>query len=263
MLNTSISLINISIEENNEVILSMNAPYPLLGSIMEAFTKPGRKIKYNIDGNIIVEPGHDNRKDVDVWDQYHILTSDPKHRSKRVYGMVQEAKNLYNQYLQDVASMKLQQDQIDEASMVRQEAELHQRMIDMEKEYSEMVLFQKNLTEEQKQRNLAEQFRQDENRIALVRAITLDTTASLDALQSEFGQSVDIRSAVANAMSLDPEVCRAVARLDSKYWLGSYEIMAVLSEQCENDHVLASIIASSLPDDSVLKNLLINMGWAT
>jgi hypothetical protein len=261
MYNTSLSLINISVSENNQVIFSTNIPYPLLGLAQQVLTKPGRIITTNIDGEVFSSDGAFISEDEFLANT--IPTSSPNHRWVNIFASVNNAKQLYATFISDQAAFNLTQDQLDGEKVVFESAELHQRMLESEKRFAEMLISQKELTEEHIRLKLAEEFRQDENRIALVRAISLDPTSAVDAIQTEFGTSVDIRSAVASAMASNILVCRAVANLDSKYWIGSYEIMSVISEQCAEDKVLAQIVADNLPQDSVMKHLLINMGWAT
>jgi len=261
MYNTSLSLINISVSENNNVIFSTNIPYPLLGFVQRVLTKPGRTITTNIDGEIFVSKGMFISEDDFLAN--NLSTNSPNHRVANIVRFIKNAKRLYTEFVSYQAAFELTQQQLDAEKVVFESAELHRRMLEAERRYAEMLISQKELTEERIQLKLAEEFRQDENRIALVRSISLDPDSAVDAIQSEFGQNVDIRSAVASAMASNLSVCRLVANLDSRYWLTSYEIMSVISERCAEDKVLAQIVCNNLPKDSVMKKLLVNMGWAT
>jgi hypothetical protein len=261
MYNTSLSLINISVSEDNQVIFSTNIPYPLLGFVQRVLRKPGRTITTNIDGEIFTTGGMFVGADEFLAD--HVPTNSTDHRWVNIFKSVENAKKLHAEFINDQAAFNLTQEQLDSEKIVFESAELHQRMLEAEHYFAEMLISQKELTEEQIRLKLAEEFRQDENRIAMVRAISLDPMYAVDAIQSEFSHSVDIRSAVANAMATTPSVCRAVANLDYIYWLSSYEIMSVISERCAEDKVLAQVVATNLPADSAMKQLLINMGWAT
>lgn len=261
MYNTSVSLINISVIENNAVIFSANIPYPLLGIVQRVLNKPGRIITTNIDGELLSSAGSYISEEDFLAN--NISTNSTDHRWVNIFKSVENAKKLHAEFISDQAAFNLTQEQLDSEKVVFESAELHQRMLEAEQRFADMLISQKELTEEQIRLKLAEEFRQDEHRIAMVRAISLDPMYAVDALQSEFGHSVDIRSAVANAMAITPSVCRAVANLDCMYWLSSYEIMSVISERCAEDKVLAQVVATNLPADSAMKQLLINMGWAT
>jgi hypothetical protein len=258
MYNTSTSLIDFTVRENGAQIFDGKVPYNLLGHITEilGFSKNDRMVSYNIDGNFFAFTGPNS----DVISEG---TTDPTHPSLLVYSGVQNAKALEDQFLQDTNALELFQHQLDQEKMVFESNEVQRLTIEAFNNFKEMLIEQKQLTEEQAQLNYAEQLRQDENRIALVRGIALDPMSAVSALQTEFGQTGDVRRQIAAVMIANIEISKLIASSDPMYWMSSYEIMAVLGSQSAENKELAQILADQLPEDSSLKMILKSFGWAT
>lgn len=257
MYNTSTSLIEFTVRENGSQIFEGKIPYNLLGHITEilGFSKNDRMVSYNIDGNFFTFTGPNS-------DVISKGTNDPTHPSLLVYSGVQNAKLLADQFLQDTNALELVQHQLDQEKMVFEANELQRLAVEAFNNYEKMLIEQKQLTEEQARLNKAEQLRQDENRIALVRGIALDPMSAVSALQTEFGQTGDVRRQIAAVMADNVEISKLIASSDPMYWTTSYEIMSVLGTQSSENRVLAQILADQLPDNSSLKTILKSFGWA-
>ena len=256
MYNTSTSLIYFTVQDNGSQVFSGKIPYNLLNHLTEilGFSKNNRVITYNIDGNSFSFKGPGD-------DILSTGTDDPSHFSRLVYDGVQHANALYQQALQDRNSYELMQQQLDQEKMTFEANEAQRLTVEAFDNFKEMLIAQKQLTEEQAQLAEAEKLRQDENRIALVRSIALDPSTAPDALQSEFGQTGDVRRQIAAVMTANVEISKLVAAVNPMYWMSSYEIMSVLGSQCSENQSLARIVANQLPDDSNLKKMLTNFGW--
>jgi hypothetical protein len=257
MYNTSTSLIDFTVRENGSQIFEGKIPYSLLSHVTEilGFSKNDRTVTYNIDGNFFTFSGPNGDVNSDG-------TVDPTHPSRLVYAGVQNAKILEDQFLQDTNALELFQHQLDQEKMVFETSEVQRLTIEAFDNFKEMLIEQKQLTEEQAQLNYAEQLRQDENRIALVRGVALDPTTAVSALQTEFGQTGDVRRQIAAVMADNVEISRLVASSNPMYWTASYEIMSVLGTQSSENRALAQILVDQLPDDSSLKTILKSFGWA-
>jgi len=258
MYNTSTSLIDFTVRENGAQIFDGKVPYNLLSHITEilGFSKNDRMVSYNIDGNFFTFSGPNS----DVISEG---TTDLTHPSLLAYSGIQNAKILEDQFLQDTNALELSQHQLDQEKMVFESNEVQRLTIEAFNSFKEMLIEQKQLTEEQAQLNYAEQLRQDENRIALVRGIALDPMSAVSALQTEFGQTGDVRRQIAAVMTANIEISKLIASSDPMYWMSSYEIMAVLGSQSAENGKLAQILADQLPEDSSLKMILKSFGWAT
>jgi len=258
MYNTSTSLIDFTINENGSEILNGKIHYGLLHHLTDilGFSPEGRTITYNIDGNFYNFTGP-------AADIISVSTSDPGHPTLLVYRGVRDAETLLQQHLQDKNAFDIYQNQLDEEKMNFENGEVQRLTIEAFNNYKEMLIAQKQLTEEQSRLNDAEQLRQDENRLALVRGIALDPTSAVSALQTEFGQTGDVRRQIAAVMTSNIEISKMVARSNPMYWMSSYEIMSVLGSQCSENRDLAQILVDQLPDDSSLKTMLRSFGWAT
>jgi hypothetical protein len=255
MLNTSYSLIQYQIVENDTILCSGTFPYDLL-SHARILTETGsveRKIKVNIDGD------------------YFVISSigweiDKTHRHLReateLYELLQTNRIIIEETAKHEAFMKLAEDQLNIDMQIHATAELQRLAIEAFNNYEQILIEQKQLTEEQAQLNEAEKLRQDENRIALVRGIALDPTTAAAALASEFGESGDIRRQVAAVMERDISISKQIVQLPRSVWMSSYEIMEVIGAQSSEDHEFAQLVSDNLPDDSSLKILLKSFGWA-
>jgi len=252
MLNISCSLIQYEIFENDQILCSGTIPYDLLHYV-RSLTETGstlRKIRVNIDGDIF------------VIDSVGYSITAFKDETTTIYQLLTNNQQLEIQNQRDQAALLLLQQQQDAEGSANAARFLQQQAVDAFNQYQEMLVAQKQITAEQAQLAEAEKLRQDENRIALVRGIALDPTTAPAALTSEFGQTGDVRRQIAAVMTANIEISKLVAAVDSKYWISSFEIMAVLGSQSSTDRDLAQIVANQLPDGSNLKQMLTNFGWA-
>jgi hypothetical protein len=253
MPNLSTSLILYQIfDSNDQIICSGNCPYDLLGQVWtltETPTSETRTLKFNIDGNwFTLNPvGYPLGLD----------------QSASAYQAIVDYEILNAQALQDAEAMRLWQQQLDIEKTNNESNHLQAQAIDAFNQYKEMLVAQNQLTQDQADAMQAEQLRQDENRIALVRGIALDPTTAPGALASEFGQNGDIRRQVAAVMEADINISKLVVQTSSTYWMSSYEVMAVIGSQCTEDREFAQLVSDKLPDNSSLKIMLKGFGWAT
>lgn len=257
MPNLSTSLIQFEVYENNQLLHSGTCHYDLLAQVW-ALTEdgtrwdigqPARYLKFNIDGewftlNGIGSVENNSNESVEVYDALVMNRSMllPMEQSKEAFRIAQEQEELNRAILESSELTRIAQESISR--------------------FNEMLIEQKQLTEDQAQLNYAEQLRQDENRIALVRGVALDPNTAVDALQSEFGWNGDIRRQVAAVMERDISISKRIVQLPTETWMSSYEIMAVVGAQSSEDHEFAQLVSDKLPDDSSLKTLLKSFGWA-
>jgi hypothetical protein len=254
MYNTSTSLISFRLEENNETIYQGSVPYDLLSYICYSLPNDtlNRKLVYLIDG--------------EEFTYQHVFTN--RDRGTEVLCLENWWRNwkeaIANEIAreQDEASRLLREQQESEAGALQNQM-MQNIAEDAFRQYQQMLVEQKQLTEEQARLNEAEKLRQDENRIALVRGIALDPNTAASALESEFGQSGDIRRQVAAVMERDISISRQVIQIPVTYWMSSYEIMEVIGSQVSSDHTFAQEVSDKLPNNSNLKIMLQSFGWAT
>jgi hypothetical protein len=259
MYNTSVSLIPITVIENNQSVYSVNIPYALLPIVYDNIASPERRIDFNIDGNI--SSNTINQKD--GWFENIVSTTSTNHPWNINYNTTVNAKRLRAIELNDKASFEQAENLANQEKAINDARALQQQAKETFDRYQEMLLEQKQLTEEQIQIRQAEQLRQDENRLALVRGIALDPSTAPAALASEFGQSGDIRRQVAAVMENDISISKLIAQTNPDCWTSSYEIMSILGTQCSEDKELAQIVSTQLPDDSSLKQMLKGFGWVS
>jgi len=259
MSNLSTSLIQFEVHENDKLLHSGTCHYDLLfqvwglaedGSRWDV-EQSSRYLKFNIDGDWFTLNGigsfDSNERDSGVTVVYDALSL-----NKSIILELERSKE----------SFRLLQEIEDRERMIREQDELRKTLLDATSQFTEMLIAQQQLTEEQARLNEAEQLRQDENRIALVRGIALDPSTAPAALESEFGYSGDIRRQVAAVMERDISISKMIVQLPLNVWISSYEIMEVIGAQSSEDHQFAQIVSDNLPDDSSLKIILKSFGWA-
>jgi hypothetical protein len=209
---------------------------------------PKRSLKFNIDGNWFTLNSLNYKKTPDM--SLHVYETLSSHREYAV--LLEQSKEAFR-IAQEAEDIEAQANEV--KFLQRQAQESFDR-------YQEMLIEQHQLTEETARLREAEKMREDENRIALVRGISLDPNTAPAALASEFGFSGDIRRQVADVMERDINISKQVVQLPESLWISSYEIMDVIGSQCSQDHKFAQEVADKLPDDSSLKITLKSFGWA-
>jgi hypothetical protein len=254
MFNISYSLIQYEIFENETILCSGKIPYDLLSHI-RTLTETGsksRKLRVNIDGNssIIDSIGYP----IDPEDKN--ITE-----AEVIYQQIQFHRNLELETQHQQAGLEILRQQQDIEAQANEVKFLQRQAQESFDRYQEMLIEQHQLTEETARLREAEKMREDENRIALVRGISLDPSTAPAALASEFGFSGDIRRQVADVMERDINISKQVVQLPESLWISSYEIMDVIGSQCSQDHKFAQEVADKLPDDSSLKITLKSFGW--
>jgi hypothetical protein len=250
MYNVSTSLIEYKIYENDQEIYACKIPYDLL-YVVRNLTEDGTGSRYsevNIDGNLFRfgSIGYDVPQDYSS-DVHEALTTNQ---------IIAEGTTRHE------AFMQLAEEQLNLEKAEHTTAELQRLAIEAFNAYEQLLLEQKQLTEEQARLNEAEKLRQDENRIALVRGVALDPSTAPAALESEFGQSGDIRRQVAAVMERDISISKRIVQLPRVLWMSSYEIMEVIGAQSSQDREFSQLVSDNLPDDSSLKILIKSFGWA-
>ena len=208
---------------------------------------PKRSLKFNIDGNWFTLNSLNYKKTPDM--SLHVYETLSSHREYAV--LLEQSKEAFR-IAQEAEDIEAQANEV--KFLQRQAQESFDR-------YQEMLIEQQQLTEETARLREAEKMREDENRIALVRGISLDPSTAPAALASEFGFSGDIRRQVAAVMEQDISISKQVIQLPTRIWMASYEIMDVIGSQCSQDHKFAQEVADKLPDDSSLKITLKSFGW--
>jgi hypothetical protein len=255
MYNISTSLIAFRLEENDKIIYQGSLPYDLLSYICYSLPNGdlNRKLIYLIEG--------------EEFTYQHNFTS-----RDSTYQELLSLENWWWNWKEAIAdelakgrdeASRLLREQQDSEAQALQNQMMQNTAEDAFRQYQQMVIEQKQLTEEQVRLLEAEKLRQDENRIALVRGVALDPSLAVSALESEFGQNGDIRRQVAAVMERDIAISRQVIRMPASYWTSSYEIMEVIGLQVSIDHTFAQEVSDRLPDNSSLKTTMKSFGWTT
>jgi len=255
MYNISTSLIAFRLEENNETIYQGTFPYDLLSYICYSLPNEtlNRKLVYLIEGEEFT---------------YQHTFGNKDNASQEVLSLENWWWNWKEAIADELAkaqdeTSRLLREQQDSESQALQNRMIQNTAEDAFRQYQQMLIEQKQLTEEQVRLAEAEKLRQDENRIALVRGVALDPSLAVSALESEFGQNGDIRRQVAAVMERDIAISRQVIRMPASYWTSSYEIMEVIGSQVSIDHTFAQEVSDRLPDNSSLKTTMKSFGWTT
>ncbi len=256
MYNISYSLIEYQIIENDAVLCSGTIPYDLLNYV-RTLTETGstvRKLKVNIDGNqsIINSIGYP-------------IDTEHRHNQEAIktYQLLQDYQILAEGTAKQLEANKWLAEQQEGERTIRITKALQKQATDSFNEYQQMILAQQQTTDEQIQFEQAEQQRQDEERITLVRSIAVNPITAITALQGEFSGSGDVLRQIAAVMERDINISKEIIQLPVECWLSSYEIMSVVGAQASEDHEFAQLVSDCLPDDSNLKTTLKAFGWAT
>ena len=254
MYNISTSLIAFRLEENNETIYQGSVPYDLLSYICYSLPNDNldRKLIYLIEGEEFTYQ-HNFTSRNSISQELLSLENWWWNWKEAIEDDLAQARESESRLLREIQNTEAQ---LRQSQVVQHTAE------DALRRYQQMLIEQKQLTEEQAQLNEAEKLRQDENRIALVRGIALDPSTATTALSSEFGDSGDIRRQVAAVMERDILISRQIIQLPVDQWMSSYEIMDVIGSQISANHEFAREIFDKLPNDSSLKKLIHSFGWA-